>query len=455
MPPAAPGEGEEPVLRPGHTDASVTDALSAPPLSRAPKSWLVGFTIAFALLVLLIVSVLYLFSEGVGIWGIQIPVAWGFAIIAFVFWIGIGHAGTLISAILLLLYQPWRTSISRFTEAMTLFAIAAASLFPILHLGRPWLFYWLIPYPSAIGVWPQFRSPLVWDLFAITTYATLSLVFWYIGLVPDLATMRDRAVRRGAKIAYGVLALGWRGSARHWQRYQVSYVILAALATPLVVSVHSVVSFDFAVAIVPGWHSTIFPPYFVAGAIFSGFAMVVILVIPIRRIYNLYDFITERHLDNSAKILLLTGLIVSYGYFSEAFYAWYSADEYHRYMMYNRAFGDYAPYFWALIAFNFLAPQIFWSRRARRHIPTLFVVSLLVLLGMWYERFVIVVQSLHRDYLPSSWRHYDATFWDWTTLLGTFGLFFTLLFVFVRLLPMVSMTEVRELAHHERGEAGK
>ncbi len=447
---ARPDENEPPVIEPGHGDASVTDAIGSIPLSKAPKSWLIGFAIGFALLMLLIVSVIYLFSVGVGIWGIQVPVAWGFAIIAFVFWIGIGHAGTLISAILLLMYQPWRTSISRFTEAMTLFAIAAASLFPVLHLGRPWLFYWLIPYPSAIGAWPQFRSPLVWDVFAITTYATLSLVFWYIGLVPDLASMRDRAKRPLAKIAYGVMALGWRGSARHWHRYQVAYVILAALAAPLVVSVHSVVSFDFAVAIVPGWHSTIFPPYFVAGAIFSGFAMVLILVIPIRRIYKLKAFITDHHLDNSAKILLVTGLIVSYGYFSEAFYAWYSADEYHRYMMYNRAFGDYAPYFWALIAFNFLAPQVFWFRRYRRHVPTLFAVSLLVLLGMWYERFVIVVQSLHRDYMPSAWRFYDATFWDWTTLLGSFGLFFTLLFVFVRLLPMVSIAEMRELAHHER-----
>jgi Ni/Fe-hydrogenase subunit HybB-like protein len=445
-----PPEEEGPVIEPGYTDASVTDAIGGIPLRRAPKSWLIGFAISFALLMLLIVAVLYLFTVGVGIWGVNIPVAWGFAIIAFVFWIGIGHAGTLISAILLLMHQSWRTSISRFTEAMTLFAIAAAGLFPVLHLGRPWLFYWLIPYPSAIGAWPQFRSPLVWDVFAISTYATLSLIFWYIGLVPDLASMRDRAKRPLAKIGYGVMALGWRGSAKHWHRYQTAYVILAALAAPLVVSVHSVVSFDFAVAIVPGWHSTIFPPYFVAGAIFSGFAMVVVLVIPIRKIYKLEGFITERHLENSAKVLLVTGLIVSYGYFSEAFYAWYSADEFHIYMMFNRAFGDYGVYFWALIAFNFLAPQVFWSRRLRRHTPTLFVVSLLVLLGMWYERFVIVVQSLHRDYMPSSWGHYDATFWDWATLLGSFGLFFSLLFVFIRLLPMVSISEVRELAHHER-----
>lgn len=451
---SGPEQTEDAVMEAGHGDASITEAIGGIPLSRAPKTWVIGFAIAFALLILLIVSVLYLFSVGVGIWGIQVPVAWGFAIIAFVFWIGIGHAGTLISAILLLMHQPWRTSISRFTEAMTLFAIAAAGIFPILHLGRPWLFYWLIPYPSAIGAWPQFRSPLVWDVFAISTYATLSLVFWYIGLVPDLASMRDRAKHRLAKIAYGVMALGWRGSARHWHRYQVAYVILAALAAPLVVSVHSVVSFDFAVAILPGWHSTVFPPYFVAGAIFSGFAMVLVLVIPIRRIYRLEAFITELHLENSAKILLVTGLIVSYGYISEAFFAWYSADEYHRYIMYNRAFGEYAPYFWALIAFNFLAPQVFWVRRMRRHVPTLFGVSLLVLLGMWYERFVIVVQSLHRDYMPSAWGSYDATFWDWSTILGSFGLFLTLLFVFVRLLPMISISEVRELAHEERHGRG-
>jgi molybdopterin-containing oxidoreductase family membrane subunit len=390
---------------------------------------------------------------GLGIWGLNAPVGWGFAIINFVWWIGIGHAGTLISAILLLLHQDWRTSINRFAEAMTIFAVACAGIFPLLHLGRPWLFYWLLPYPNTMGIWPQFRSPLVWDVFAVGTYATVSLLFWYVGLIPDLATLRDRAGRRLARVAYGVLAMGWRGSARHWHRYQIAYLLLAGLATPLVISVHSVVSLDFAVAIIPGWHSTIFPPYFVAGAIYSGFAMVMTLAIPLRAVYKLEDFITTRHLDNMAKILLATGLIVAYGYIMETFAAWYSGNPYEEYMMLNRMGGPYAPFFWALIVCNVVVPQVLWSRRVRSNAPALFVIALVVNIGMWLERFVIVVTSMHRDFLPSSWGMYAGTVWDWATYVGSLGLFFALFFVFIRLLPMISIFEMRELVHETHGES--
>src|SRR5216683_1659102 len=316
-----------PILGPGYDFASVTDKISSIVLSRrTPKWWIIGFLVSFALVMLLMVSVTYLLVAGVGIWGIQIPIAWGFAIINFVWWIGIGHAGTLISAILLLLRQQWRTSINRFAEAMTLFAVACAGLFPLIHMGRPWFFYWLTPYPNTMELWPQWRSPLVWDVFAVSTYFLVSLLFWYVGLIPDLATLRDRSANRVGRIVYGILAMGWRGSARHWHRYEVAYLLLAGLATPLVVSVHTVVSFDFAVAILPGWHSTIFPPFFVAGALFSGFAMVLTLAIPIRAFYGLPDFITLRHLENMAKIMLATGLIVTYGYGLEAFMSWYSKN---------------------------------------------------------------------------------------------------------------------------------
>jgi Ni/Fe-hydrogenase subunit HybB-like protein len=439
-------EGGAPVIRPGHTFASVTDQISAIVLrGPTPHGWWLGFGISFALLMLLMYAIGYLLVVGVGIWGINIPVAWGFAIVNFVWWIGIGHAGTLISAILLLLRQPWRTSINRFAEAMTLFAVASAGLFPLLHLGRPGLFYWLIPYPNTMGLWPQFRSPLVWDVFAVTTYFTVSLLFWYVGLIPDLATLRDRSQRRLGRITYGVLAMGWRGSAYHWRRYEVAYLLLAGLATPLVVSVHTVVSFDFAVSILPGWHSTIFPPYFVAGAIYSGFAMVLILAIPLRWYYGLYDFITPRHLNNMAKIMLATGLIVAYGYFIEAFMAFYSGNAYEKYMQVNRMFGPYGPAYWALLACNIALPQVLWSSLVRSSPVALFTVSLIVLIGMWLERFVIVITSLHRDFLPSSWGMYSPTFWDWATFLGSIGLFLTLLFLFLRFLPMISIAEMRAL----------
>ncbi len=358
-----------PVIEPGHTYASVTDKISSIVLSRKqPKGWYFGFAIAFALLMLLTYAVTYLLVVGVGIWGINIPVGWGFAIVNFVWWIGIGHAGTLISAILLLLRQKWRTSINRFAEAMTLFAVACAGMFPLLHMGRPWLFYWMMPYPNTMYLWPQFRSPLVWDVFAVSTYATVSLMFWFVGLIPDLATLRDRAKNRAAKVIYGIFAMGWRGSAVHWHRYETASLLLAGLATPLVVSVHTVVSFDFAAALVPGWHTTIFPPYFVAGAIYSGFAMVMTLSIPIRKFYGLEDFITMRHLENMAKVMLATGLIVAYGYMMETFGAFYSGNQYDKFMVLNRWFGPYAFFYWMLILCNIAIPQMMWFKKVRMNV---------------------------------------------------------------------------------------
>lgn len=440
------GAGEAPVLEPGHTLATVTDKISSIVLGRGTtKGWMIGFAIALALLMMFNVAVTYLLIKGVGIWGIKIPIGWGFAIVNFVWWIGIGHAGTLISAILLLLHQKWRTSINRFAEAMTLFAVACAGMFPLLHMGRPWLFFWLMPYPNPMWMWPQFRSPLVWDVFAVSTYATVSLLFWFVGLIPDLATLRDRARNRAAKIVYGIFAMGWRGSAVHWTRYEVASLLLAGLATPLVVSVHTVVSFDFAVAIVPGWHTTIFPPYFVAGAIYSGFAMVMTLAIPIRKFYKLEDMVTMRHLDNMAKVMLATGMIVAYGYMMETFMAFYGGDPYDRYLILNRMTGPYAVVYWSLIACNIIIPQAMWSRKVRSSVPALFVISLIVNTGMWLERFVIVVISLSRDYIPSIWNMYYPTKWDWMTYIGTFGLFFTLFLLFVRFLPMISIVEMRSL----------
>jgi Ni/Fe-hydrogenase subunit HybB-like protein len=434
-----------PVIEPEEDYDTVSGKITGAVLMPTPRLWIAGFSATFLVVMVLMGAVSYLFARGVGIWGIKIPVAWGFAIVNFVWWIGIGHAGTLISAILLLLHQDWRTSINRFTEAMTLFAVSCAGMFPLLHLGRPWFFYWLFPYPAEMRIWPQFRSPLVWDVFAVSTYFTVSLIFWFIGLMPDLATMRDTVKSRAGRVIYGTLAMGWRGSARHWRHYQMSYLLLAGLATPLVVSVHSVVSFDFSAGIVPGWHSTIFPPYFVAGAIFSGFAMVLTLVIPIRRFYHMESFITERHLDNMAKVLLATGLMVAYGYAMETFMAWYSGSLYERFLVLNRTFGPYWWVWWIVFACNVLTPQVLWFRRARTHVPLLFVVSLLVNLGMWLERYMIIVVSLSRDYVPSAWSMYSGTVWDWATLIGSMGLFLALMFLFVRGLPMMSMTELREL----------
>jgi Ni/Fe-hydrogenase subunit HybB-like protein len=452
---AVAGSGTPPVIAPGYTFGSVTDKISSIVLTRkTPMGWWVGFLLAFALVNVLVVSIAYLLVTGIGIWGVNIPVGWGFAIVNFVWWIGIGHAGTLISAILLLLKQTWRTSINRFAEAMTLFAVSCAGLFPVLHLGRPWLAYWLFPYPSTMSIWPQFRSPLMWDVFAVSTYATVSLLFWYVGLVPDMATLRDRSSSRVGRVVYGMLAMGWRGSARHWHHYETAYLLLAGLATPLVVSVHTVVSFDFAIAIVPGWHTTIFPPYFVAGAIYSGFAMVLTLAIPIRAVYGLEDFITMRHLENMAKILLVTGLIVAYGYATEAFIAWYGVDTFERFMIANRMTGPYAPVYWTLILCNVVIPQALWFKRVRTNVRVLFLLALVVNVGMWLERFVIVVTSLHRDFLPSAWGNYAPTLWDWSTFIGTIGLFVSLLFLFLRFLPMISIAEMRAILPAAKVEEG-
>ncbi len=448
-----PPRDPAPVIQPGHTLTTVTDKISSVVLGgRTPRFWFIGFAASFALLMLFLFSAAQLLLGGVGIWGISMPVAWGFAIINFVWWIGIGHAGTLISAILLLFRQDWRTSINRFAEAMTLFAVSCAAVYPILHLGRPYLFYWLAPYPNVMGLWPQFRSPLVWDVFAVSTYAIVSLLFWYVGLIPDLATLRDRSRRKLAQWFYGFLAMGWRGSARHWHRYETAYLLLAGLATPLVISVHTVVSLDFAVSLIPGWHTTIFPPYFVAGAIYSGFAMVMTLAIPLRSAFGLKDFITQRHLDNMSKVMLATGLIVAYGYGMEIFMAWYSANGYEQFMVLNRMRGPYAVHYWSLIACNVLAPQLLWLRSVRNNAVLLFIISIVVNIGMWLERFIIVVTSLHRDFLPSSWGMYWGNFWDWTLYLGSIGLFLTLLFLFLRILPAISIFEMQTLVAEEDHE---
>src|SRR5438876_6569173 len=436
----------QPVLEPGHTYSSITDHISSIVLRRRmPMIWYIGITLSFLLVLVMIAAIAQLLIVGTGIWGINHPVGWGFAIINFVWWIGIGHAGTLISAILLLLRQEWRTSINRFAEAMTLFAVASAGIFPLLHTGRPWYAYWMFPYPNTTTLWPQFRSPLMWDVFAVSTYATVSFLFWYTGLIPDLATLRDRANSFFGRKIYGMLALGWRGSAKHWYRYESAYLLLAGLSTPLVLSVHTVVSFDFAVAQVPGWHTTIFPPYFVAGAIYSGFAMVLTLAIPLRAVYQLEDFITTRHLQNMAKILLATGLIVAYGYMIEAFMAWYGGNPYEQYTIWDRLTGPYAPFYWALVFCNIATPQALWLQRVRASASSLFVISLIVNTGMWLERFVIVVTSLHRDFLPSSWGMYYPTIWDVATFLGTLGLFATLFFLFIRFMPMISIFEMRTI----------
>jgi molybdopterin-containing oxidoreductase family membrane subunit len=438
----------KPLLGPGHTFGSITDKIAGVVLTKdQPLAWVVVVSITFLMVGMLGMAITWLLLKGVGIWGVNIPVGWGFAIINFVWWIGIGHAGTLISAILLLLKQGWRTSINRFAEAMTIFAVMCAGLFPLIHTGRPWLaIYWLFPYPNQMAIWPQFRSPLIWDVFAVSTYFSVSLMFWYVGLIPDLATMRDKAKNLWIKRIYGVFSLGWRGSARHWQRYEHIYLLLAGLSTPLVLSVHTVVSFDFAVGIVPGWHTTIFPPYFVAGAIYDGFAMVLTLAIPLRAIYHLEDLITDRHLENMAKVMLVTGLIVAYGYGSDVFFGFYSANKYEGFMVWNRMNGPYWYMYWLLILCNIIVPQSIWIRKVRTTPWMLFIVANFVNVGMWLERFVIVVISLHRDFLPSSWGFYVPTKWDYMTFFGTVGFFIFMFFLFVRALPMISIFEMRTMA---------
>ncbi|MBT4524061.1 MAG: polysulfide reductase NrfD [Phycisphaerae bacterium] len=442
---------EDPENRPqlilNHTEFSsvTTDILRANESSKAPKSWYFALAISFTMMSMLGAMIGYLIFTGVGVWGNNNPVAWGYPIVNFVFWVGIGHAGTLISAILFLFRQKWRTAINRFAEAMTIFAVICAGTFPGIHIGRVWLAYWLFPIPNQMDMWPQFRSPLLWDVFAVGTYFTVSLLFWYLGMVPDLATMRDRATSKVKQLVYGLLSLGWRGSMRHWHRYERAYLLLAALATPLVLSVHSVVSFDFAVSQLPGWHTTIFPPYFVAGAIFSGFAMVMTLAIPARQLWGLKNFITMRHLENMCKVVLFTGSIVGYAYSMEFFIAWYSGEIYESFTFINRAFGPYGWAYWIMVSCNVLTPQIFWFKKARNNIAIIFTASLLVNVGMWFERFVIVVTSLANDFLPSSWGMYEPTWVDVVTFLGSFGLFMTFFLLFIRFLPILAIAELKSI----------
>jgi molybdopterin-containing oxidoreductase family membrane subunit len=442
-----PITGEYAVIAPGHTAASITEKISSIVLtSHTPLGWFYAFIVAGGIACFAVIAITWLFIKGVGTWGITIPGAWGFAIINFVWWIGIGHAGTLISAILLLFKQSWRNSINRFAEAMTIFAVCCAGMFPILHLGRPWLGYWLLPYPNTMNIWPQFRSPLAWDVFAVSTYATISVVFWYVGMLPDFGTLRDRATTPIAKYFYGVLSLGWRGSTRHWIRYESATLLLAGLSTPLVLSVHTTISFDFAVAALAGWHTTIFPPYFVAGAVYSGFAMVLTLAIPIRKFYRLEDLITLRHLDNMAKVMLATGSIVAYGYGMEVFMSWYSVSHWEFFMMWNRMFGPMGWAYWMLILTNVAIPlTTLWSRKLRVNVPFLFILSIIINIGMWFERFVIFVTSLYRDYLPSSWGTYRATRWDYMLFIGTLGIFGTFFLLFVRFAPMIPMSEIKAM----------
>lgn len=439
-----PLTGRKVLVEKFQTFHEVTETVAAP-IEIPSGRWWAFFLASLMLLGLLGVSLGWLFWEGIGIWGLNNPVDWGWAIVNFVFWVGIGHAGTLISAVLFLFRQKWRTSINRAAEAMTIFAVICALLFPTVHAGRPWVLYWALPIPNQMGMWPNFRSPLLWDVFAVSTYFTVSLMFWYVGLIPDLATMRDRAKTKARRVAYGIFSLGWRGSTRHWQHYEKAYLILAGLATPLVLSVHTIVSFDFAVSQLPGWHTTIFPPYFVAGAIFSGFGMVLTLMIPLRVWFKLENFITIKHLENMAKIILVTGTMVGYAYGMEFFIAWYSGNAYESFAFANRAFGDYWWAYWTMISCNVISPQLFWFKAVRRSPLALFIISIFVNIGMWFERFVITVTSLHHDFLPSSWDYYSPTLWDVTTLLGSFGLFFTLFCLFCRYLPVIAIAEVKSV----------
>tara|TARA_B100000131_G_scaffold229696_1_gene221482 strand:+ start:50 stop:1432 length:1383 start_codon:yes stop_codon:yes gene_type:complete len=430
---------------PGETFESVTEIVSRPMEMKLPSWWLIAFCVAVSGVLLLKSMIAYLIWEGIGIWGLNNPVGWGYAIVNFVFWVGIGHAGTLISAILFLFRQKWRTAINRFAEAMTIFAVICAGIFPGIHIGRQWLAYWLFPIPNSMGMWPNFKSPLLWDVFAVSTYFTVSLLFWYVGLVPDLATIRDRAKSKVRQVIYGVFSLGWRGSNRHWQNYEKAYLLLAALATPLVLSVHSIVSFDFAVSQLPGWHTTIFPPYFVAGAIFSGFAMVVTLMVLARQLFNLKSLVTIGHLERMNKIILLTGMLVGYAYGMEFFMAWYSGYQYETFAFINRASGPYAWAYWIMVSCNVISPQLFWFKKCRTSIPIMFIISIFVNIGMWFERFVITVTSLHRDFLPSSWGYYSPTWVDVCTFIGSFGLFFTLFLLFLRFLPSISISEIKNV----------
>ena len=440
------------VLLGEHSNRSLTAKIADIVLARQRRrGWLVAFAVAAGFTVVFLTATSYLVATGVGIWGIGVPVVWGWAITNYVWWIGIGMSGTFISAALLLARQPWRTSINRFAEAMTVFAVAIAGMFPILHLGRPWFFYWLVPYPNIMNVWPQWRSALEWDFFAILAYLIVSILFWYVGMVPDLASLRDRATSRRAQVFYGVLALGWRGEARHWQRHETLSWLLAGLAVPLVFSVHSMVAMDFCEGITRGWHSTIFAPFFVAGALFSGFACVLVLAIPLRAIYGLHDLITMRHLENVAKILLAAGLVVDYSYLMDVFTSYYSADRFDIYVTLWRIAGSYWPVYWGTIVCNAIAPQALWFRAVRRSPAALFFVSVVIIVGMWLERFMLIVTSLSRTFLPSEWGMFYPTFWDWAHLTGSLGLFAFMFLLFLRLLPMVAIGELRGLLRVRSG----
>jgi molybdopterin-containing oxidoreductase family membrane subunit len=428
------------------TLAQIEELVAKPMDTKPDKKYFIALSISVSLLLTGAIFLAFSIYYGTGLWGNNQPVGWAFPIVNFVFWVGIGHAGTLISAILFLLRQKWRTGIARFAEAMTIFAVMCAGIFPIIHTGRPWLAGYLLPYPNQHSLWVNFTSPLVWDVFAVSTYFTVSFVFWYVGLIPDFATMRDRTVSKLKKTIYSVFSLGWRHSNRHWTHYEKSYVLLAGFATPLVLSVHTIVSFDFAVSILPGWHTTIFPPYFVAGAIFSGFAMVVTVLVFVRKIFDLQHIITMDHLEKMNKVILATGMMVGYAYAMEFFIAWYSGVQAEQFVFINRAFGPYAWAYWIMVSCNVIFPQFFWFKKIRRSIPAMMVIVILVNVGMWFERFVITVTSLSRDFLPSSWAYYKPTIVDFGILLGSFGLFFTLVILFTKSLPVVSISEVKAVA---------
>ncbi len=432
-----------PLVRNQRSLAWITQHISEVTERRPTRWWWLATGISGSVALLAFCMFTYLVSTGVGVWGLNNRVDWAWDITNFVFWIGIGHAGTLISAILFLTRQKWRTSINRSAEAMTLFAVMCAGLFPLFHVGRVWMVWFLAPVPTSMGIWQNFRSPLLWDVFAVSTYLTVSVIFWYVGLIPDLGTLRDRAKTRLRKVLFGIFALGWNGSNRQWRHYEKAYLILAGIATPLVLSVHSVVSFDFAVSILPGWHTTIFPPYFVAGAIFGGFAMVLTLLLPVRAMFGLHDLITERHIENMCKIILLTGSIVGYAYAMEFFIAWYGGNPFEQFLFINRVTG---PYWWAwcMMTFcNVVAPQFFWFKACRKNVFVIYAVITCANVGMWFERFVIIVGSLHRTFLPSSWSYFKPTYVDICTFVGTIGFFVFLFLLFIRFLPMITMFEVK------------
>ncbi|APS00820.1 hydrogenase [Pajaroellobacter abortibovis] len=452
--------GEKPLVGVGVNLETVTSLVSSVTERKAPRGWWILFFCSLSLVGIFLLTISWLFWQGIGVWGNNSPVYWAWDITNFVWWVGIGHAGTLISAVLFLFRQKWRTAINRFAEAMTIFAVISALIYPAIHVGRIWVLYYVFPLPNQMYIWPNFKSPLLWDVFAVGTYFTVSLMFWYIGLIPDLATIRDRSITPLRQKIYGALALGWRGSNRHWQNYERAYLILAGLSTPLVLSVHSVVSFDFATSVEPGWHTTIFPPYFVAGAVFSGFAMVMTVLLIARSVFKLHHIVTMTHLELMNKIMLVTGNLVGYAYGMEFFTAWYSGNPYERYTFINRAFGPYAWAYWTMISCNVISPQFFWFKKIRTSIPFMFIISIMINIGMWFERFVIIVTSLHRDFIPSSWGMFHPTWFDISTFLGTIGLFFTLFLLFMRWVPMVAMAEVKGILpeadpHYKEAEVEK